>query len=132
MKPNHGWVSLPILLMIIMLSALLMSHQVSFQEESLWQTQKVQQQPQAIWRDIYQLLSAMPAVEVGALSCIGFCRPQNGYWQVRQLAAGTAWLQKQRIEDLNVERWCATIDQQRMRCWWHYDSGETRQMWVAY
>ncbi|CUB02456.1 hypothetical protein [Marinomonas fungiae] len=132
MKPNHGWVSMPILLMVIMLSALLVSHQSSLQEESLWQTQKAQQQPQIIWRDIYQMLSTMPAVAVGSLNCTGFCRPQSGYWQLRQFSSGAAWLQKQRIEHLNVERWCATRDQQRVRCWWQHDSGETKQMWLTY
>lgn len=132
MRNNQGWVSVPVLLMVVMLSAVLVHHQLSLNDSRLWQTQRVQLHTQEVWQDIHQLLATLPASEGEQPHCSGFCRPQDGHWQVQQLASGNIWLQKQRIERLKVERWCATKDQQRVRCWWRHDTGEQTAIWLQY
>lgn len=129
---QQGWVSVPVLLLVIMLSALLVRHQLTLNDSSLWQTQREQIESQKIWQDIHQALMTLPAVSGDAANCTGFCRPKTGNWQSVSLTLGKVWLQKQRIERLGVERWCATRDQQWVRCWWHHDSGAHSVIWLAY
>lgn len=132
MKRYRGWVSVPVLLLVIMLSALLVHHQRSLNDSHLWNVQRSLQQPQVIWQEIYQTLLTLPVAAGGHANCAGFCRPKDGHWQSRELSFGNVWLQKQRIELFHVERWCATRDQQRVRCWWQHDSGQQNSMWLAY
>ncbi|SBS26419.1 hypothetical protein MAQ5080_00514 [Marinomonas aquimarina] len=132
MKGRHGWVSVPVLVLVVILSLLLVRHQVSLNDSHLWQTQRAQYNPQSVWQESYQALSAMSATAGEQSHCAGFCRPQDGHWHLARLTTGQFWLQKQRIARLGVERWCATADQQRVRCWWLYDNGEQRSLWLQY
>lgn len=129
MRRYQGWVSLPILLMVVVFSLLLVRHQESINSSAVWQVQR-SQQVSSIWQDGHLALKTIPATLVGEANCLDFCSPKKGKWQSVQINQGAVWLQKQRIEQWGVERWCITKDQQQIRCWWHYDNGESSTLWL--
>lgn len=119
-KVYRGWVSVPVLMLVIVFGMLMVRYQTSLQSNELWKTQQKLSREHTIWHESYELLSFMSA---SMSLCSDFCSPEGGHWTKNNTSMGQVWLQKQRISHLAVERWCVTRDQQRIRCWWIHDDG---------
>lgn len=122
---QRGWVSFPILLVVMIFGILLVRQQSVIHNKSNWQTQKSLTSQSDMWDESYQLLTHVPATNS---SCVDFCSPKTQSWLLKKASFGKVWLQKLRVDSLAVERWCVTRDQQLMRCWWIHDDGRYSTM----
>ncbi|MBJ7550635.1 hypothetical protein [Marinomonas ostreistagni] len=130
-RQSRGWISLPVVLLIIMLSALLLQQNALFQDHKAWHAVSALNQDSDIWQEAYSTLNRISSSEGGGENCQGFCRPSKGDWQQGSVEGQRIWLQRQRLTEMSIERWCATFDKMRIKCWWREDSGAERSMWLT-
>ena len=128
---NRGWISVPVLLLVVMLGLLLLQQQTVINDHKRFQLATEVLSQNVVWRNAYLALSDLTPSPGGGPSCIGFCSPSVEGWQSKMLEGQRVWLQRKRLSSLSVERWCASFDKKHIKCWWHDDSGAKREMWLT-
>ena len=128
---NYGWISVPVLILVSILSLLLFQQQDSLNDFKNWQIVYRIQERETTWKEVHHLLGSIPATEADSESCLGFCSPSSFVWLHKNFDGESLWLQRKRLSSLSVERWCASFDKKHIKCWWHNDSGAKREMWLT-
>ena len=146
---QQGWVSLPIIALLLAVSALSMRYQETLFASYKWRSQLSDvANEQAIWENFRQTFVVSPSFDVAVLSdCEGFCalnRLQNTAQEKSWTNDGNTldyqWTMyvKEETQDDGVTvistttsyRLCATQNQQAYLCWWWRDGKRLAEGWA--
>lgn len=137
-----GWVSLPIIALLLVLSTLSVSYQQRLQAAFQWRGQLDDvNQEQQVWTEFVDQVVANPNFSNAAPSeCRGFCpiraHSHNQRWQQGSLSLAYRLEGHQTVLDeagrtSNFYRLCATQNQYQYRCWWWQESQPSSSGWVT-
>ncbi len=141
-RQQQGWISLPIIALLIALSSLSMQFQEKQLASYLWQGHVAEvTEEQSLWADFQKALVLSPSFALSVLSeCIGFCDLQvivsEQTWQSGDASLRYRWERYESLpnEDENLAtfyRLCATQNQQQYRCWWWQENRLLSNGWVS-
>ena len=116
-----GWVSLPIIVLIVSLGGMLLAQQWSINTQHQWQHYYDVTDERELWHLVWDQLQYAPSrLQTGA--CAEFCSPwdDTAVWQKMTIAEQEVWYQAQHIQQgtSKVQRWCASRNQLTLHCWW--------------
>lgn len=144
LKPNcqRGWVSLPIIALLLALSTLSVHYQQRLQAAFQWRGQLDDvNQEQQVWTEFVDQVVANPNFSIATPSeCRGFCpiriHSHNQRWQQGGQSLRYRWEGYQAVLDepsrrSNFYRLCATQNQYQYRCWWWQESQLLSSGWVT-
>ena len=142
MSAQRGWVSLPIIALLLAISTLSAQYQQRQQASYLWRGQlKDLQVEQQIWTNFKQDFVVSPSLSSAILSeCVGFCalglHAQEKIWQKDTQRMHYQWARHASpLDELgNVTtyyRLCASQNQQQYRCWWWRNGTWLSGGWVS-
>lgn len=141
-RTQRGWVSLPIIALLLAMSSLSMHFQERLMASYKWrgQVNEVEADLQ-IWTNFQQALILTPSfVSATASECIGFCdlreSIQEKSWQKDNQLVHYRWESYESLPDESDDtqifyRLCATQNQQQYRCWWWQESRLLANGWVS-
>jgi hypothetical protein len=141
-RTQRGWVSLPIIALLLAMSSLSMHYQQRLLASYQWRGQVNEvEADQQIWSDFWQDLVESPSFTSATASvCVGFCAlgepVQEKTWQKANQLMHYRWESYESLPDEsdNTEtfyRLCATQNQQQYRCWWWRESSLLANGWVS-
>lgn len=139
---QQGWVSLPIIALLLALSTLSAHYQQGLEAGLKWRSQLYNvTEEQQIWTDFYQALVVSAHFSAAnASTCIGFCdlrEPRlESIWQARNQRLYYRWESYISSPDemenpQRSYRLCATQNQQQYRCWWWHEHRLLASGWVS-
>jgi len=139
---QRGWISLPIIMLLLVLSTLSMQYQQRLQASYQWRGQlKDIESEQQVWTDFKQGFVVSPDFSSATLSaCLGFCglggSVQEKTWQKEAQSIHYQWLRYEAAVDESVSvvisyRLCASQNRQQYRCWWWRGETLFSQGWVS-
>ncbi|NLQ18424.1 hypothetical protein HGG82_12445 [Marinomonas sp. M1K-6] len=139
---QRGWVSLPIIALLLAISALSSQYQQRLQAGYKWRGQLHDvEEGQQIWGDFYQAwVVAADFSSAKASACVGFCDLQQSalerIWQSNDQWVYYRWERYVSVPDESENthlsyRLCATQNQQQYRCWWWQESRLLASGWVS-
>ena len=139
---QRGWVSLPIIALLLALSTLSAHYQQGLQAGFKWRSQLNDvTEEQKIWTDFYQAWVVSAHFSAAqASTCIGFCALHESrlesIWQTRNQQLYYRWERYTSVPDEmdNTQRsyrLCATQNQQQYRCWWWHEHRLLASGWVS-
>jgi hypothetical protein len=142
LRHQNGWVSLPIIALLLALSTLSVNYQQRLQAAFKWRGQLNEAEAQQeIWGDFYRILVSSPSfVSATVTECLGFCdlrsHLQEKTWQNDDQQVNYRWERYQPVsgEATNPDtfyRLCATQNQQQYRCWWWREHRLISNGWVT-
>ncbi|QUX92490.1 hypothetical protein CYL31_14255 [Marinomonas sp. A3A] len=132
-RTQQGWVSLPIIALLLAMSSLSMHFQERLMASYKWRGQVNEVEAnQQIWTDFQQALVVSPSfASATASACVGFCelsqRSKENGWQKDDQFIYYRWESYESLPDESENtdvsyRLCATQNQQQYRCWWWRES----------
>lgn len=149
-KSQKGWVSLPIIALLLAISSLSTHYQDTMMASYQWRGQLSDlEEEQQIWRDFIGDYVASPSFHLASLSgCVGFCdlaeqqsSDEEKSWSKDGQTLQYQWSRYDLSEDEEesetasvVEisyRLCATQNQQAYLCWWWRDGKLLSSGWVS-
>ena len=143
LRSQRGWVSLPIIALLLMVATVSVHYQERVQASYQWRGQlnevEVNQQ---IWKDFQQTWIVSPNfTSAKASSCFGFCELKNNslestWYNKEGLSLVYRWESYQSLPDESdhsqvFHRLCATQNQQQYRCWWWREKRQVSSGWVS-
>tara|TARA_R110001606_G_C15364985_1_gene648950 strand:- start:294 stop:746 length:453 start_codon:yes stop_codon:yes gene_type:complete len=139
---QQGWVSLPIVALLLAMSSLSMHFQERLMAAYQWRGQVNEvEADQQIWADFRQALVVSPSfTSAKASECIGFCalgeRSQEKTWQKDNQLVHYRWESYESLPDESDNakisyRLCATQNQQQYLCWWWREDRLLANGWVS-
>ncbi|WP_219703825.1 hypothetical protein [Marinomonas lutimaris] len=132
-RTQQGWVSLPIIALLLAMSSLSMHFQERLMASYKWRGQVNEVDANLkIWDDFYLAFVISPSfTSAKASECIGFCelsqRSKENGWQKDDQFIYYRWESYESLPDESENtdvsyRLCATQNQQQYRCWWWRES----------
>jgi hypothetical protein len=132
-RTQQGWVSLPIIALLLAMSSLSMHFQQRLMASHQWRGQVNEVDANLkIWDDFYLAFVISPSfTSAKASECIGFCelsqRSKENGWQKDDQFIYYRWESYEPLPDESENtdvsyRLCATQNQQQYRCWWWRES----------
>ncbi|MBM6549675.1 hypothetical protein [Marinomonas ostreistagni] len=117
-----GWVSVPIMVLILSVTGLLLALQSSVNEHVLWQSYFQTTSAQQYWRSVFAKLQSGAVASLPS-ACDGFCSPWASVqsWQSMQLDGDTLFVQVHHHDNYDAKRWCASLDKKLIYCAWQRD-----------
>ncbi|MEO9273853.1 hypothetical protein ABFY09_03255 [Marinomonas sp. 5E14-1] len=151
---QRGWVSLPIIALLLAISSLSTHFQNTMIASYQWRGQLSDlEEDQQIWRDFIDDYVASPSFYLATLSdCVGFCdlaeqqsSDEESTWSKGEQTLQYQWSRYDLSEDDEESeggtettsvtqtsyRLCATQNQQAYLCWWWRDGKLLSSGWVA-
>ena len=139
---QRGWVSLPIIALLLAMSSLSMHFQERLMASYKWRGQVNEvEADQQIWSDFQQALVASPSfASAKASECVGFCElggsSQEKTWRKDNQLVHYRWESYESLPDESDNtqisyRLCATQNQRQYRCWWWRESRLLANGWVS-
>lgn len=158
-KSQKGWVSLPIIALLLVVSSLSTHYQNTVMASYQWRGQLSDlEEDQQIWRDFIDNYVASPSFHLASLSgCVGFCdlleqqtKDEESAWTKDGKTMHYQWSRYEQSEDEEESeeesgegeseatsviqtsyRLCATQNQQAYLCWWWRDGKLLSSGWVT-
>lgn len=141
-RTQHGWVSLPIVALLLAMSSLSMHFQERLMAAYQWRGQENEvEADQKVWADFRQALVVSPSFTLATASeCIGFCdlgeRSHEKTWQKDNQLVYYRWESYESLPDESDNtkisyRLCATQNQQQYLCWWWRENRLLANGWVS-
>lgn len=138
----RGWVSLPIIVLLLAISTVSVQYQQRLQASYQWRGQLNDiENEQQIWADFEQAFVLSPSFSSATLSpCSGFCAltlfGQEKTWQKDAQTLSYQWqrdefIQQETGETVVSYRLCASQNQQAYRCWWWRGDTLLSKGWVT-
>jgi hypothetical protein len=124
---NRGWISLPIIALLLGMSVLSMAYQKSQLASYQWlgQLKDVKDERQ-LWQDFELAFVESPNFASASKSeCIGFCAlavQQEKNWQRHSRIMHYQWTRYINSQSKVSYRLCATENQHQYLCWWWRDN----------
>lgn len=139
---QKGWVSLPIIALLLALSTLSVNYQQRWQAAFQWRAQLDEvTQEQKIWIDFFSSMAVNPDFSSAKNSdCLGFCdlmsHHQQKEWQKNGQAIRYRWEHYQSVANESAAtnhfyRLCATQNQHQYQCWWWQENRLLSSGWVT-